>query len=339
VAALGGNAFMRKGEGLEAQWRNARRAAAVVAAIAEHAPVLVVHGNGPQVGAILEWASRSGARLPVDEAVAATQGWLGYILAQAIGDELEERGLGRSVAAIITQVVVSRSDPAWRNPSKPIGPYYTREEAERLAAETGWVMKPDPRGGWRRVVPSPRPQAVTEEDIIRRLLASTRVVVAAGGGGVPVVETGTGQLRGVEAVVDKDHAASLLARRLGAAALLILTDVEGFYRNYRRPGQRLEPCLTPEEALEAVERGEAPPGSMGPKLEAAALYAAAANGTAVIARLERGVEALMGQAGTQVHRQPPRRHGAGSRWGRGPWPRATWSGRGPRSPGPRASRR
>lgn len=301
VIALGGNAFMRKGEGLEAQWRNARRAAAVIAKAARHARILVVHGNGPQVGALLEWShSRSHTGLPLDEAVAATQGWLGYILAQAIGDELEEQGLGRSVAAIVTQVVVSRSDPAWRNPSKPIGPYYTPEEAERLANQRGWVMKPDPRGGYRRVVPSPRPQRIVEEQLIQGLLREARVVIAAGGGGVPVVETGLGQLRGVEAVIDKDHAASLLARRLGATLLAILTDVDGFYHDYGKPTARLVPCMTPREALEAVERGEAPPGSMGPKLEAAAAFTEATGRPAVIARLEHAEEALMGRTGTWI---------------------------------------
>jgi len=300
VVALGGNAFQAPGEGLEAQWRNVRRAAAIVAEIALHAKVLVVHGNGPQVGALLEWAWRSGARLPVDEAVAATQGWLGYLLAQAIGDELEERMGSRSVAAIVTQAVVSRSDPAWAKPSKPIGPLYSGEEAKKLAEETGWRMIRDPRGGWRRAVPSPRPQRVVEEHAILSLLASHHVVIAAGGGGIPVVETGVGQLRGVEAVIDKDHVAALLARRLSSTTLLILTGVDGFYRGYGTPRQQLVPCMTAEEALEAVERGEAPPGSMGPKLEAAALYASATGRPAIIARLEKGVEALRGEAGTWI---------------------------------------
>lgn len=308
--ALGGNAFLRKGENLDAMWANVRRAAAVVAEIAAHAAVLVAHGNGPQVGAILEWAWRSHARLRLDEAVAATQGWLGYLLSQAIGDELAERLGERAVAAIVTQVVVSRSDPAWRRPSKPVGPYYSEEEARRLAEETGWAMGRDPRGGWRRLVASPLPQGVVEEEAIRALLGRLRVVVAAGGGGVPVVETGTGQLRGVEAVVDKDHAASLLARRLGAATLLILTDVDGFYRGYGSPTARLVECLTAREALKAVEEGEAPPGSMGPKLEAAALFTLATGRPAVIARLERGLDALRGRAGTWVLPGPLGRPGS-----------------------------
>ncbi|BES82230.1 carbamate kinase [Pyrodictium abyssi] len=310
VVALGGNAFARKGEGLSSQWRSVRIAAEAVAGLVEKGyRVVVTHGNGPQVGALLEWmyrASRSpGEPLSMDVAVAMTQGWLGYMLQQAIGNALEERGRPRRVAALVTQVLVSRSDPAFREPSKPIGPYYARDEAERLARETGWVFRPDPRGGYRRVVPSPRPASVVELEAVRTLLEAGYVVIAAGGGGVPVVRS-RAWLHGVEAVVDKDYASSLLAQALGAQALLILTDVPYVYRNYGRPGQKPLERLTASEARRLLEEGEFPPGSMGPKVEAAVEFveararAGCMDCYAAIGRLEDAALVAEGERGTRI---------------------------------------
>ena len=301
VAALGGNAFIRRGESLDAQWRNVRAAAEGVAELVRRGySVVVTHGNGPQVGAIMEWVQRLGERgVTLDVAVAMTQGWLGYMLQQAVGNALEERGLPRRVATVVTQVQVSRSDPAWARPSKPIGPYYTPGEAERLSSMYGWAMRPDPRGGYRRVVPSPRPQGIVELEAVKSLVEAGYTVIAVGGGGVPVVRSNH-WLHGVEAVVDKDLASALLAENLGAGLLAILTDVPGAYVNYGRPGQRLIRCMTPGAARRLLARGEFPAGSMGPKVEAAAGFVEKTGGEAVIASLDSMVEAVDGGAGTLV---------------------------------------
>ncbi|WP_236698179.1 carbamate kinase [Pyrodictium occultum] len=312
VVALGGNAFVRKGEGLDSQWRNVRAAAEAVARLVERGYRLVVtHGNGPQVGAVLECAHScpgprgAGRAITMDVAVAMTQGWLGYMLQQAIGDALEEKGLERRVATVVTQVLVGRDDPAFRRPSKPVGPFYTREEAERAARETGWAFAKDPRGGYRRVVPSPRPRGVVEMGAIEALLRAGYVVVAGGGGGVPVVR-GERWLHGVEAVVDKDYTSSLIARLLGAEALIILTDVPYVYLDYGRPGQRPLERLTVSEARRLLEEGKLPPGSMGPKVEAAVEYVEerARSGCvecyAAIGRLEDAEQVVEGKKGTRV---------------------------------------
>ncbi|ALL01870.1 Carbamate kinase [Pyrodictium delaneyi] len=310
VVALGGNAFARKGERLSSQWRNVRIAAEAVAELVERGyRVVVTHGNGPQVGMLLEWmykASRGSSEpLSMDVAVAMTQGWLGYMLQQAIGNALKERGLPRRVAAIVTQVLVRRDDPAFREPSKPIGPYYTRDEAERLAVETGWVFKQDPRGGYRRVVPSPRPAMVVELEAVKALLGAGYVVIAAGGGGVPVVQSNN-WLHGLEAVVDKDYASSLLARTLEAYALLILTDVPYVYIDYGKPGQKPLEKLTASEARRLIAEGQFPPGSMGPKVEAAVEFveararAGCTDCYAAIGRLEDAALIAEGKKGTVI---------------------------------------
>jgi len=214
-------------------------------------------------------------------------------------------GMPRRVVALVTQVLVSRSDPAFRDPSKPIGPYYTGAKAERLARETGWVFRLDPRGGYRRVVPSPRPVSVVELEAAKTLLEAGYVVIAAGGGGVPVVRSRT-WLHGVEAVVDKDYASSLLAQALGAQALLILTDVPYVYINYGKPGQKPLEKLTSGEARRLLEEGEFPPGSMGPKVEAAVEFVEARTKAgcmdcyAAIGRLEDATLVAEGERGTRI---------------------------------------
>jgi carbamate kinase len=297
---------MAKGEGLEAQWRRVREAARAVAGLVEKGyRVAVTHGNGPQVGLILEWVHAAPPHVArgvtLDIAVAMTQGWLGYMLQQAIGNELEERGLPRRVATIVTQVEVDPRDPAFADPTKPVGPFHDCEEARRLARETGWVFKPDPRGGCRRVVPSPRPLRVVEAEAVRRLLDEGYVVVAAGGGGIPVARGGRG-LRGAEAVVDKDMASSLLARLLGADALVILTDVDYVYLDYGRPSQRPIRLMKASEARRLLEEGQFPPGTMGPKVEAAVEFVEARGpgSYAAIGGLEKALDVAEGRAGTRI---------------------------------------
>ncbi len=306
VIALGGNAFMRKGEKgtIEEQLKNASKAASVVVdAVVRGYRVVVTHGNGPQVGVILEWMEALRDKippLPMDVANAMTQGWLGYLLQQSIGNELEKRGMERRVATIVTQVIVDRNDPAFSNPTKYVGPYYyDEEEVARLEREKGWIFRPDPRGGWRRVVPSPTPRGVVEISAIRTLVGQGFIVIAVGGGGIPVAMT-DGGLRGVEAVIDKDLASSLLASLLGADYLAIFTDVDGVYIDYNKPTRRLLRRVTVEELKKYYEAGEFPPGSMGPKILAAIRFLEGGGEKAFIGSLDDGIKVIEGEKGTTI---------------------------------------
>ncbi|MET1101631.1 MAG: carbamate kinase [Pyrodictiaceae archaeon] len=305
VIALGGNAFLRKGERgtVEEQFRNVRIAARTIVDVYEEGyRIVVTHGNGPQVGNILEWMNALRDKIPpltMDIANAMTQGWLGYMLQQAIGDELERRGGKRRVVSLVTQVLVDPTDEAFRNPTKYVGPYYSKEEAERLSAETGWIFKEDPRGGYRRVVPSPKPLSIVEIDAIKSLLSDDYIVIAVGGGGIPVCRDGA-SLRGVEAVIDKDLASAVLAIELKASKLVILTDVEGVYINYGKPNQKLLRRIRLPGLRKYYEEGQFPPGSMGPKVEAAMLFLENGGKEAVIGKLEEGLEVVRGEKGTVI---------------------------------------
>jgi carbamate kinase len=306
VIALGGNAFMRKGESVDAHWRNVSIAARQLVDLVEQGyKIVVTHGNGPQVGLIVNWIHKYYGKpvdgLTLDVAGAMTQGWLGYMLQQAIGNELERRGLPRRVVTLVTQVVVDPSDPAFKNPTKYVGPYYSREEAERMSRETGWVFKPDPRGGYRRVVPSPRPLDVVEIDAVRRLVEEGYIVVTVGGGGIPVIRRDS-RIEGVEAVIDKDMASSLVARLLRARALIILTDVDYVYLDYGKPSQKPLRILKASEARKLLEEGQFPPGSMGPKVQAAVEFVEAMGRGhfAAIGKLEEALAVVKGDKGTRI---------------------------------------
>lgn len=293
VVALGGNALLRRGEPLapDVQQRNARRAAAAIAAVAREHAVVVTHGNGPQVGLLaLQAAAFAGAGAwPLDVLGAESEGMIGYAL------ELELRGAirDRPLATLLTMVAVDPADPAFAAPTKPIGPLYAREEGQRVAAARGWRMAPD-GAGLRRVVASPEPRWIVELPAIRLLVEAGVLVVCAGGGGVPVaVEDGA--LRGVEAVVDKDLAAALLAAALGCEALLLLTDVDAVYQGWGTPAAR----ALREAAPAALRAQRFEPGTMAPKVEAACRFAEA-GGVAGIGRLEDAAEILAGRAGTRV---------------------------------------
>jgi carbamate kinase len=306
VVALGGNALLQRGDedSADSMRRSARFAAEVVADIAEQGwEVVVTHGNGPQVGRILiqnEEAARLVSPMPLDVCGAQSQGQIGYLLQVAVGDVFYERGMDRPVVTVLTLTRVPRDDPAFEEPTKPIGPYYGKDKGRRLARERGYRLAPaSGGGGWRRVVPSPRPYSIVEAPVIRQLVASGVIVIAGGGGGVPVVEEGP-RLVGVEGVVDKDLAACILAKDVEADALLILTDVEGVYEEFGTPEQRLLPRLTPEEARRRLEAGEFGTGSMKPKVEAAVQFVEGGGKQAVIASLEDGPRGLSGKAGTVV---------------------------------------
>lgn len=311
VVALGGNAFQSKGEKgtVEDYWRNAYRAAEVIVRLVEEGyRVVVTHGNGPQVGIIAELMTlglkyKGIPPMSLDIAGAMTQGWLGYVLQQAVYNKLREKGLipgkVKGVITVVTQNMVRKDDPDFKDPSKYIGPWYEKEEAEKLAGEYGWVFKPDPRGGFRRVVPSPDPIIQVEIEAIKLLAENGFIVIADGGGGVPVVEE-NGRLRGVEAVIDKDLGAERMATALRADVLMILTDVDYAYLNYGTCEAIPLKTLTASEALKYYNEGHFKPGSMGPKILAAIRFVQNGGKLAIIAHLKNAVEALKGESGTRV---------------------------------------
>lgn len=294
VAALGGNALLRRGEPIsaEAQRTNIAAAARAIASIAETHDVVVTHGNGPQVGllALQAAATGEGEAWPLDVLNAESEGMIGYLIEQ----ELAPRLPGRRMATLLTQVVVDPADPAFAHPTKPIGPPYDEGQARRVAATLGWTVARD-GARWRRVVASPEPGRIVEIATIRHLVSEGFVVICAGGGGIPVAVTPGGGLRGVEAVIDKDRTSALLARDIGADALLLLTDVAGIYSGFGGASAALLSRIAGSElaglGLDA--------GSMGPKAEAAARFAAS-GGLAVIGRMEDAGELLAGRAGTRV---------------------------------------
>jgi len=262
-----------------------------------------VHGNGPQVGRLALRAEMTRDTIPcepLDELVAQTQGGIGYRLAAAIRSRLRAGGRHHEVAAVVTQAIVTGDDPAFDDPTKPIGPYYDEAEKRRLAGSHGWRFVEVPGRGWRRVVPSPRPRRVVELHTIADATAHGHIVIAGGGGGVPVLEEADGTLHGVEAVIDKDRMAAVIAADLDAAGFVILTEVPHVSESFGTPRQRRIDTMTIDEANAFLARGEFPPGSMGPKVEATATYARATGRPALITNAGSVAPALRGEAGTWV---------------------------------------
>lgn len=299
VVALGGNALLRRGEAptVERQRAHVAEAAAALAGVVPGHEVVVTHGNGPQVGLLaLEAAAYDAVpAYPLDVLGAETQGMVGYLVEQELRRRLPPSA---SVVTLLTTVEVAADDPAFAAPSKPIGPGYPPEEAERLAGDRGWTFAPD-GSALRRVVASPAPRRIVEEDAVRWLLERGSVVICAGGGGVPVVPDADGRPVGVEAVVDKDHASSLLARDLGAHLLVLATDVATVCAGYGTPDERAVVAAHPEALL--AELGPSlPAGSMGPKVEAAAAFAVATARPAVIGALSDLAALVAGTAGTRI---------------------------------------
>lgn len=306
VLAVGGNALAPAGLGdFAGQEERARHVAGIVAGmVGDGRRLLVVHGNGPQVGALAmaqEAVAREVPPQPLFVLGAMTQGQLGYLLAQAVRDALEAAGRPRSVAALVTQVIVRPDDPAFSSPTKPIGPFFSQGRARRLAEARGWDVAEDAGRGWRRVVASPEPVEVVEREEILRLLERDGVVVACGGGGVPVARV-SGELVGVDAVIDKDFAADLVGRLVGATTLLLLTGVERVSLDFGTPSERPVDVMTVAEARAHLAGGQFPPGSMGPKVEAAARFVEAGGRQAIITSLERAADAVEGRAGTRIVR-------------------------------------
>lgn len=295
VVALGGNALLRPGEPpeVEVQRANLRGAARSIAALARSHDVVLTHGNGPQVGwlALQAEALRAAHPDPLDVLGAETEASIGYLIEQELAPLLPER----EIATLVTLVEVDARDPAFAAPTKPIGPRYDEARARALARERGWSVAPV-AGGFRRVVPSPEPRRIREIGVIRRLVGARVVVVCAGGGGIPVVVTQAGALRGVEAVIDKDRTAALLAEEIGADALLLLTDVDAVYDDWPQPCERPIRRATPAE----LRARSFAPGSMRPKIEAACRFAERTGRVAAIGALDAAARLLDGTAGTLV---------------------------------------
>ena len=264
--------------------------------------VIITHGNGPIVGNIViqnECARDTIPPMPLFMSDADSEGGIGFMIQQTLYNSMKRIGENRDVATIITQVVVDGADPAFLRPTKPIGPYYREEEAQVLRNEKGWTFVND-RGGYRRVVPSPRPVRIIEKDVIKRLALEGVVVIAAGGGGVPVVEAADGTLRGIDAVVDKDLSTSALARETGAESIITLTETDMVYLNFGKPREKGLRTATLDEMKRYYAEGHFPPGSMGPKIEAAIEFLSAGGKNVVITRPELMAEALEGRAGTTI---------------------------------------
>ena len=305
VIALGGNAL---GNNLPEQMVAVKHTAkAIVDLIQEGHQVVVAHGNGPQVGMIniamttLSREDHSHPIAPMSVCTAMSQGYIGYDLQNALREELLDRGISKGVATVLTQVEVNRDDPAFQNPTKPIGAFMTKEEADKMVAERGYNVIEDAGRGYRRVVASPKPQSIIEIESIRDMVDAGLVVVACGGGGIPVYKTEGHHLKGAAAVIDKDFASCVLAPQVNADTLIILTAVEKVAINFGKPNQTWLDSLTPAEAKVYMERGHFAPGSMLPKVQAAVKFAASKPGrTALITLLEKAKDGIAGKTGTAV---------------------------------------
>jgi len=305
VIALGGNAILPVGQAgtIYEQFAITRLTMGQIAEmVGAGREVVVTHGNGPIVGNIVlrsEAMRETIPPMPLGICVADSQGGIGYMIQQVLRNALREQGLDRDVVTLVTQVSVDASDPAFENPTKPIGPFYGQAEAEALASKEGWVVAEDGNRGWRRVVPSPQPKGVVELGVIRKLLDAGCLTIAVGGGGIPVFVEAGNRLEGVEAVVDKDHASALLARELGAQRLIVVTSVDAVYRNFGTPEEQRIARMTAAEALELSR--EVPAGSMGAKLEAVAGFVRDTGAQAVITRPEDVLAATAGERGTIIY--------------------------------------
>jgi carbamate kinase len=305
LLAVGGNSLIRAGEKgtIVEQRANAQRTAAqIVGLIRAGYRIVLTHGNGPQVGAELLRSERGASQvpgLPLDVCGASTQGEIGYLLQQSLETELQLAGLHVPVATVVCQSLVSADDPSMKHPSKPIGPFYSRADAEERKRRFGWEIVEDAARGYRRVVPSPEPIEIVELEAIRDLVEQGVLVIACGGGGIPVVWR-NGKLQGVEAVIDKDRASALLASRLGADLFVISTDTDCVYLDYKRPTQRPLARVSAAELEEYARAGHFPPGNMGPKIESVLRFLHGGGKEAVITSSENLCQAVVGSAGTHM---------------------------------------
>ncbi len=306
IVALGGNALIKKDQegDIHEQFANTREfSRSIVKMINKDWNVVLTHGNGPQVGAILLQNNATADVLPpmpLGVCVAESQGLIGYMIQQCFSNELKKQGLDRPVVTVITQVVVDVDDPSFKNPTKPIGPYYGKDKVERLRKD-GYNLK-EFSEGWRIIVPSPDPISVVEGDVVKKMLDEDIIVIAAGGGGMPVVDKPGWGIDGVEAVVDKDLASERLAEGIDAELLFILTNVEKVYINFNKEGEKALDNVSLEEIKRFYNEGHFPEGSMGPKVLAAIRFLEAGGKKVIISHVERAIDALEGRTGTHITR-------------------------------------
>ena len=306
VIALGGNALIMEGQQgtIAEQFENTRKSLdGIVYCLKQGYGVVITHGNGPQVGNLLlmvEASRNQVPELPLGVCVADTEGAIGYMIQQSLTNRLRKEGLDRCVVTVLTQVIVDKHDTAFSNPTKPIGPFFAREDAERFRKEKGWQIKEDSHRGYRRVVASPNPLKIVEERAVKSLLEAGDIVIAAGGGGIPVITKEDGDLAGVDVVIDKDLASSVLARDIKAECLMMLTGVEHVFLNFKQPNERALKALTVKEAQKYLKEGHFPPGSMGPKIQAAINFLNWGGEVAIITSIDKVKEALEGITGTKI---------------------------------------
>ena len=305
VVALGGNAITREGERdtIPRQFANTRESlSGIVELIKDGYNLAITHGNGPQVGnAVLrvELAKGKATYLPLQICVADTEGGIGYMIEQCLENRLKDEKIKRDVVTIVTQAVVDKDDPSIKNPTKFIGQFYSKKQAREFTEERDWVMKEDSRRGWRRVVPSPVPLEIVEKKTIKNLVNKGTIVIAAGGGGVPVYRE-DGELEGIDAVIDKDRASAVLARDIGAELLLILTGVEKVALHFGTRKQKNLSKLSLKDAKRYLAEGHFPPGSMGPKIEAAVQFLESGGKEVIITSIEKAFQSVKKKAGTQI---------------------------------------
>ncbi len=307
VMALGGNAIIKAGQKgtITEQFQNTRESLpGIVQLIKEGYKIALTHGNGPQVGNLLiqqlAGLDKDIAPLPLGVLNAATEGTMGYMIEQSLQNILFEEKIDRKVTTILSQVVVDKNDPSIKNPSKPVGPFFTKEQADKFAKEYGWTMIEDAGRGYRQVVPSPKPLEVIQANLIKKLVTEGTITIACGGGGIPVYIDENGKYEGFDAVIDKDFASALLAKEIGADLLVILTGVDKVSINFGKPNQKDLDKLTVEEAKKYYEEGQFPKGSMGPKILAAIDFIESGGKEVLITSIEKVADAFKGKTGTKI---------------------------------------
>jgi len=306
LIAFGGNAILPNSQrGLQSeQMKNAKKAARLMVHVVKKGyDLIIVHGNGPQVGNLLIQMEEAVTKIPpfsLEVCDAMTEGSMGFMLEKAIINELRKNSVDKEVATLITQVVVDREDPAFENPTKPIGPFYSKYRAQQLAKQKKWTVIEDAGRGYRKVVPSPKPIDVVPKRVVRDLVHSGKIVIASGGGGIPVIINGRGLFEGVEAVIDKDYAASLIAREVKADLFIILTNVERVYLNFGKSGEEPIEAMTIKQAEEYLSQGQFPEGSMGPKIQAAIEYIKGGGKETLITSANQLKAALINRSGTKI---------------------------------------
>lgn len=311
VIALGGNALIGEGQKgtIAEQFENVCKSLdGIISCLKQGFAVVITHGNGPQVGNLLLMVEASRNQVPelsLGVCVADTEGAIGYMIQQSLTNRLRKEGIDRCVVTVLTQVIVDKDDKAFAHPTKPIGPFFTQEEAERFQREKGWHIVEDSHRGYRRVVASPNPMKIVEERAVKTLLEAGDIAIAAGGGGIPVILKEDGDLVGVDVVIDKDLASAVLARDIKADCLMLLTGVECVFLNFKQSNEQAVSRLTGKEAQKYLQEGHFPPGSMGPKIQAAINFLTWGGKLAIITSIDKVKDALDGRTGTTITRNSP----------------------------------